>query len=92
AGLPPEIIDIIRYRKPLDGIHDREASIIQMGREIFQYHKVSSETFARVQKHLNNRDLIDLLYFMGNYTRTAILLHAVDAHLPYNREDLLPLQ
>ena len=90
-GLDPEIIDVIRYRKSLDGVAEREASIIQLGREIFQNHKVSPETFARAQKQLGNRDLIDLCYYMGNYTRTAILLHTVNAHLPYDRESLLPL-
>ena len=91
AGLEPEIIDIIRYRRPLDGVPDREATIIQWGREVFQEHYVSSETFARLKQHLTTRDLIDLCHFMGNYTRTAILLHTVDAHLPYDREPLLPL-
>jgi 4-carboxymuconolactone decarboxylase len=89
-GLEPEIIDVIRYRKKLDGIPDREASIIQLGRELFQDHKVSSETFARVIGHLGKRDLVDLCDFMGAYATTAILLHTVDAHLPYTREPLLP--
>ena len=91
-ALEPEIIDVIRYRKSLDGVPDREASIIQLGREIFQNHKVSSETFAKVLKHLGKRDLIDLCAYMGNYATTAILLHTIDAHLPYEREPLLPLQ
>jgi len=90
-GLEPAIIDVIRYRKSLEGVPDREASIIQLGREIFQNHKVSSETFARVLRHLGKRDLIDLCGYMGNYTTTAILLHTVNAHLPYDRESLLPL-
>ena len=90
-GLEPEIIDVIRYGKSLEGVPEREASIIQLGREIFQDHKVSSETFARVLKHISKRDLVDICDFMGNYTKTAILLHAVDAHLPYDRESLLPL-
>jgi len=90
-GLAPEIIDIIRNRKSLDGVPEREASIIQLGREIFQDHEVSSETFARVMKHLGKRDLIDLCEYMGNYVNTAILLHTFDAHLPYDREPLLPL-
>jgi 4-carboxymuconolactone decarboxylase len=90
-GLEPEIIDVIRFGKVLDGVPEREASIIQLGREIFQNHKVSPETFARVLKQVGERDLIDICDFMGNYTKTAILLHAVDAHLPYDRESLLPL-
>jgi 4-carboxymuconolactone decarboxylase len=90
-GLEPEIIDVIRYRKPLTGVPAKEASVIQLGREIFQNHKVSSETFANVLKHLGKRNLVDLCRFMGNYATTAILLHTVDLHLPYDREPRLPL-
>jgi 4-carboxymuconolactone decarboxylase len=45
-GVPQATIDIIRNRKPLDGVPERDASIIQLGRELFQDHKVSSATFA----------------------------------------------
>lgn len=90
-GLEPEIIDIIRHRKSLDGVPEREASIIQWGRELFQNHKVSPETFARVIKNIGKRDLVDICSYMGSYTSTAILLHTVDAHLPYDREPLLPM-
>ncbi|HWP83833.1 MAG TPA: hypothetical protein VNN17_01465 [Terriglobia bacterium] len=90
-GLEPFIIDVIRYRKPLDGVPEKEASIIQLGREIFQNHKVSSDTFARVHKQIGTRNLIDLCDLMGSYTTTAILLHTVDLHLPYDRKPLLPV-
>jgi len=90
-GLAPEIIDVIRYRKSLEGVPERDAAIIQLGREIFQDHKVKPETYARVLKHLGKRDLVDLCDYMGDYVRTAILLHTVDAHLPYDREPLLPV-
>jgi 4-carboxymuconolactone decarboxylase len=90
-GLDPKIIDVIRHRKALDGVPEKEASIIQLGREIFQKHKVSPDTFARTLKQLGKRDLIDLTTLMGDYTRTAILLHTVDVHLPYDRPPLLPV-
>ncbi len=90
-GLEPAIIDIIRYRKPLAGVGEKEAAIIQLGREIFQQHKVSSNTFARALKQLGEKNLIDLCTLMGEYTRTAILLHTVDLRLPYDREPLLPV-
>ncbi|MDH3532883.1 MAG: hypothetical protein OEO82_08130 [Gammaproteobacteria bacterium] len=92
AGLEPEIIDVIRYRRSLDGVPDREAAIIQWGRELFQDRDVSSATFARLIQHINKRDLVDLCQFAGNYTRTAILLHTFDVHLPYDREPLLPVR
>jgi len=40
---------------------------------------------------LGEKNLIDLCDLMGSYATTAILLHTVDAHLPYNREPLLPV-
>ena len=90
-GLDPEIIDVIRYRKSLVGVPEKEASIIQLGREIFQNKKVSSETYARVLKQLGKRDLVDLCDYMGNYVKTAILLHTFDARPPYDRKALLPM-
>ncbi len=47
VGLEPAIIDVVRYRKPLSGVGDKEAAIIQMDREVVGMHKLSSETYAR---------------------------------------------
>lgn len=91
AGLEPEIIDVIRFRRSLDGVPPREAALIRWGRELFRNRDVSSETFAELKRHVSVRDIVDLCYFMGNYTRTAFLLHTFDVHLPYDREPLLPI-
>lgn len=90
-GLEPEIIDVIRYRRPTTGLPAREAALIDWGRELFRDKDVSSETFARLREHVSVRDIVDLCYFMGDYTRTAFLLHTFDVHLPYDREPLLPM-
>ena len=90
-GLEPAIIDIVRYRKTLTGVGEKEAAIIQLGREVFGKHKVSSETFARALKQLGEKNLIDLCFLMGSYATTAVLLTAVDLHLPYDRKPLLPI-
>ena len=90
-GLEPAIIDVIRRRKPLTGVPAKEASIIQLGREIFQNHKVRPETFANALQQIGEKNLIDLCDLMGSYTTTAILLHTVDQHLPHDRKPLLPV-
>lgn len=90
-GLEPEIIDVIRHRKPTAGLPEREAALIDWGRELFRTKDVSSETFERLARHVSTRDIVDLCYYMGNYTRTAFLLHTFDVHLPYDREPLLTL-
>lgn len=90
-GLEPAIIDVVRYRKPLTGVGEKEAAIIQLGREVFQNHKVSPETFAKANKLLGASNLVVLCDLMGSNTTTAILLHTVDAHLPYDQKALLPV-
>ncbi len=47
VGLNPSVIDVVRHRKPLIGVGEKELAIIQIGREIFGTHKLSSETYAR---------------------------------------------
>ena len=90
-GLEPEIIDVIRHAKPLSGIPEREAAMIQLGREVFQTHKVSSQTYARVLAAIGRKNLIDMCILMGNYTETAILLTVNDVRLPHDRPSLLPM-
>lgn len=90
-GLDPEIIDIIRHRRSLAGVPDKEAAIIQLGREIFQQHKVTSATYARALQQLGKRDLIAVTELMGRGVTSFILLYTFDLHLPYDREPLLPV-
>ncbi len=91
VGVEPAIIDVIRYRKPLTGVDEKDAAIIQLGREVFEQHKVRPATFANALGLLGERNLVDLCELMGSYTTTAILLHTVDLHLPYNTKPLLPV-
>jgi 4-carboxymuconolactone decarboxylase len=89
-GLEPAIIDVVRLDKPLDGVPEREAAMIQLGREMFRQHKVSPETYKRALAALGELNLIDMCVLMGDYTETAILLTVTDVHLPYDRPSLLP--
>ena len=89
--LEPAIIDVIRHRKALAGVPEKEAAMIQLGREYFQNHKVTSETYARVLKALGEKNLVDMCVLMGDYVETSVLLTVNDAHLPYDVPSLLPL-
>jgi 4-carboxymuconolactone decarboxylase len=91
-GLEPRIIDVVRNRKPLAGVPEKEAAMIQLGRELFQNHKVSSATYARALKALGEKNLIDMCVLMGDYAETAILLTVADVHLPHDRPSLLPVE
>ncbi len=89
--IEPATIDIIRNRKPLTGVPEKDAAMIQLVREFFQEHKVSSATYARALKALGEKNLIDMCVLMGDYTETAVLLTVNDARLPYDLPSLLPV-
>ena len=91
AGLEPAIIDIVKYRKPVTGLGEKEAAIIQLGREAVGKRKVSSDTFARALKLFGEKGLVDLVSVMGRYASYAVLLHTFDQQLYPGWKPLLPI-
>lgn len=90
-GLSPELIDIVRYRRDLDGVTEADAVVIALGREMFGARQVSSATFARALARFGRRSLVDLVALMGNYAATAALLTAFDMQLDPGAEPGLPI-
>ena len=43
-GVAPEIVDIVRHRRPTGGLEEADAALIDFGRELFRDHRVSPET------------------------------------------------
>ena len=89
-GISQQIIDIIKYRKSIQGIDETYAAIIEFGRQVFRDHKVTSAAFARVKALLPPNKLVELVLLMGNYAATAALLCAFDMQVPEGKP-LLPL-
>ena len=50
AGLQQEIIDTVKFRRPLTKLGEKDAVIVQLGRDAIGKHKVGSDTFARAVK------------------------------------------
>jgi len=92
AGLTAATIDAIRLRKSLQGVPEMEASIIQMGREIFQEHRVSPETYRQLSSHFGPRDQMEIVELMSGGMNSFFLLFLYDVHLPYDRPSLLPVK
>ena len=91
VGLDPAVIDVVRNRKPLAKLGDKEAAIIQVSREIWATHRLSSETYARAVNALGTSNLIDALGLMSDYTRTSATLSAFNQQLPPGWRQSLPL-
>jgi 4-carboxymuconolactone decarboxylase len=90
-GLEATIINMVRRNASLTGVGDKEAAIIQLGRELFDTHNVREETYARALKLFGERDLVDLVGVMAQHAADAVLLAAFDQHLPAGGKPLLPI-
>jgi 4-carboxymuconolactone decarboxylase len=91
VGLDEVLIDIVRHRKPLTGVGDPEAIIIEVGRELFTTHRLGPDTYARALARLGKTNLVDLIDLMGNYASTAATLTAFNQQMPSGWRQSLPL-
>jgi 4-carboxymuconolactone decarboxylase len=91
AGLAQEIIDTVKYRRPLTKLGEKEAVIVQLGRDSISKHKVGSDTFARAVKLFGHQGVVNIVALMGDYAATSILLNASDQHVRPKDKSLLPI-
>ena len=91
AGLAQEIIDTVKYRRPLTTLGEKEAVIVQLGRDAISKHKVGSDTFARAVKLFGNQGVVNIVSLMGDYAATTILLNVADQRVRPKDKSLLPI-
>ena len=90
-GLDPAVIDVVKYRRPVSGLGDKEALIVSFGRELFRERKVRAGTFARALEVFGRQGVVNLAALMGTYAMTAVILSAFDQQLRPDRPPLLPI-
>ena len=76
VGLAPDVIDVVRNREPGSGLGDREAVIVEVGREIFGAHRLSAETYRRAVTLFGEANFVDVVDLMARYAGTAARLAA----------------
>jgi 4-carboxymuconolactone decarboxylase len=91
AGVDQAVIDVIKYDRSVAGLPEKEAAVIEFGRVMLRGDRqVPAELFAKMVALFGQRGKIEIAMIMGDYRMTAMLLNAVDQHLPPGREPLLP--
>jgi 4-carboxymuconolactone decarboxylase len=90
-GVEQSVIDVIKHRRSTAGLDETDAAVIELGRQLWRDHKVTSETFAKVKALFGPHKLVDLVLLMGNYASTAALLSAVDMQLHADKKPLMPI-
>ena len=90
AGVEPALVEVVRLRKPSIGLAEKDAVLIEFGRELFRTHNVSAGVYARALNTFGERDLVDLVGLMAQHSSDAALFAAFDQHLPAGQASLLP--
>jgi alkylhydroperoxidase family enzyme len=92
AGLQPEVIEIVRHRRPSTGfeLDEKDAALIDFARELFTDYNVAADTYARAATAFGQTDLVDLVALMGTHAADAAILAAFDQQLPDGVEPRLP--
>jgi 4-carboxymuconolactone decarboxylase len=76
-----DLVEIIRNRKDVKGLGEKEATLIQFGREMARDPKVSSKTFADMERLFGRKSTLAASLIMGYYDASAMLFRAYDQRL-----------
>ena len=90
-GLEQSVIDVVKHRRSVAGLSEKDRAIITFGRTLLREHRVSSAVWTDMVRLFGRQQTVQLMTIMGDYLRVGIMLNAVDQHLPPGREALLPL-
>ena len=90
-GLSNAAIEAVRDNKPTTGLTEKEAIIIQMGRELLGVHHVAPETYVKAVDLFGERDALDLATEIGEHAQEAGILNIFNQQLPAGVQPLLPM-
>ncbi len=79
--LPREIVEIVRNNQDTTGMDEKDAVLIRFGRELFRQPKVSSKTFADMQRLFGTRGTLAVTLIMAHYDDNAILYRVYDQRM-----------
>ncbi len=90
AGVDRKTIDAIKFNRGIDGLPEKDATLVRFGRDLLHKHKVDPALYAKVIDQFGREGMIDITVAIGDYLMTALVLNAVDQQLPPDRKPLLP--
>ena len=90
AGVEQSVVDAVKFNRGLNGVPEKDAALIRLGRAIFRDHRVSSEVWAQMEKLFGRQGAVELTIVMADYAMAGFILTAVDQQLPADRKPLLP--
>jgi 4-carboxymuconolactone decarboxylase len=92
AGIDASVIDVVRNNRALDGLNEKDATVIRFGRQLFRDKKVDSTTFAKAAEVWGKRGTMDMVAVMNTYAVSGYFAIAVDERSPEGKPELPPLK
>ena len=80
--LPRKSVEVVRNRADTHGLDEKDAVLIQFGREMYQQPKVSSKTYAEMERLFGRRGTLAVTLLMAHYTLHSLMIRAIDQHMP----------
>ena len=90
AGLEQSVIDIVKYDRPVDGLAEKDATLIRFFRALLREHKVTSDLFAKMIAAYGKQRTVEMMELAGDYWTVGTMMNAGDQHLPATRLPLMP--
>jgi 4-carboxymuconolactone decarboxylase len=90
AGLDQSVIDAVKFNRRVEGLPEKESTVIRIGRGLFRDHRVSPELFAKAVNLFGKQGAIEISAVMGDYAMAAVILNFADQHLPPDRNPMMP--
>jgi len=90
AGLEQPVIDVVKYDRPVDGIAEKDATLIRFFRALLREHKVSSDLFAKMIGDYGKQRTVEMMELAGDYWTVGTMMNAGDQHLPPTRPATMP--
>jgi len=91
-GVPQSTIDVIKFNQNTDNLPAASALIIRYGRELFREHKLSSSTWSDAVSLFGQQGALEIAGIMGDYAMAAVILTAIDQHIPADRPARIPIE
>ena len=91
-GVPQSTIDVIKYHRDVSGLPQEPSLIIRYGREVLRDHRLSAQTWAEAVSLFGQQGALELAAIMADYAMAAIILTAIDQHIPADRPSRMPIE
>ncbi|APE35541.1 alkylhydroperoxidase [Nocardia mangyaensis] len=86
-GLTEEQVEAVRYGPQAPRWSPVQRSLLTMADQLLDRHRVDDHTWAQLELHFDNRQLIELLFVAGSYLCLAMVLNSVALQPDPDREE-----